>query len=221
MKMIGKAVRRSRANSLLALLLLFTVMAPGATAKDKPEKPRDSLAVVAHLPLPGAPVSRTFLQEHGGKQYLYIQQASVQGFLVVDVTKPYRPEVVNRVTFTNYIPGEKLQMVGAGLAIAQASDSQMESARHQLTAGRGEGTLGGGTDRPTRFVSLLDMSNPASPRILQTFDGVTSILPDDSRNLIYLTNSGGLWILHHRENLARQICDSESAFSEMANCYAY
>jgi hypothetical protein len=71
-------------------------------------------------------------------------------------------------------------------------------------------------------VRLLDLSDPSNPRTLQTFDGVTSILSDDRRDLIYITNSDGLWILHHRRDLARQICDSEAAFSEMAmNCNAY
>jgi hypothetical protein len=114
-------IRTSRfVRYTLALLLLFVAMASSATAKHKPETPDDSVTVVVHLPLPGTSVSQIFLQGHGGKQYLYIQQASEEGFTIVDVTKPYRPNVVNRVKLPNKASGETLQMVGVGLAIAEA-----------------------------------------------------------------------------------------------------
>jgi hypothetical protein len=58
--------------------------------------------------LPRASVSQIFLQGHGDKQYLYIQQASEEGFTIVDVTKPYRPNVVNRVKLPNKASGETL-----------------------------------------------------------------------------------------------------------------
>jgi hypothetical protein len=103
-----------------ALLLLFVAIAPSAIAKHKPETPVDPVTVVAHLPLPGAPVSQIFLQGQGGEQYLYIQQASEEGFTIVDVTKPYRPKVVIHVKLPNEASGETLQMVGVGLAIAEA-----------------------------------------------------------------------------------------------------
>ena len=114
-------IRTSRfVRYTLALLLLFVAMASSATAKHKPETPADSVTVVAHLPLPRASVSQIFLQGHGNKQYLFIQQASEEGFTIVDVTKPHRPNVVNRVKLPNKASGETLQMVGVGLAIAEA-----------------------------------------------------------------------------------------------------
>jgi hypothetical protein len=101
----------------------LAAIVPSAIAKHKPEKPADSATVVAHLLLPGAAVSQIFLQGHGSKQYLYIQQASEQGLTIVDVTKPFRANVVNRVNLPNKPSGEQLQMVGAGLAIAEAPDA--------------------------------------------------------------------------------------------------
>jgi hypothetical protein len=216
---MNKIITRRFVGYTLALLLLFVAIAPSAIAKHKPETPVDPVTVVAHLPLPGAPVSQIFLQGQGGMQYLYIQQASEEGFIIVDVTQ-YRPNVVNRVKLPNEASGETLQMVGVGLAIAEAPGAAgAESARNNLTPAKGEGTLGGGTggDRP-QFVRLLDLNDPATPRTLPTFDTVTSILLDDGQNLIYITNSEGLWILRHNVPPPHPLCDSE--ITDDTTCFA-
>jgi len=63
------------------------------------------------------------------------------------------------------------------------------------------------------------MSDPANPKTLQTFEGVTSVLADDSRDLIYIANSEGVWILRHvQARPPRPRCDSESVFSPIADC---
>jgi hypothetical protein len=64
-------------------------------------------------------------------QYLYIQQVSEEGFIIVDVTKPYRPHVVNRVKLPNKASGETLQMVAVGLAIAEAPGRRRNGKRSQ------------------------------------------------------------------------------------------
>ena len=214
-------IRTSRfVRYTLALLLLFVAIAPSAIAKHKPETSADSVTVVAHLPLPRGSVSQIFLQGHGSKQYLYIQQASEENFTIVDVTKPNRPNVVNRVKLSNKASGETLQMVGVGLAIAQAPGAAgTESARNNLTPAKGEGTLGGGTGGDqAQFVRLLDLNDPANPRTLQTFDTVSSILLDDGQNLIYITNSEGLWILRHNVPPPHPLCDSET--TDDTTCFA-
>jgi hypothetical protein len=185
----------------LALLSFFVAIAPGAMAKLKHEAPTDSVTVVAHLPLPGVPVSQLFLQGHGSKQYLYIQQASEEGFTIVDISKPSRPNIVNLVNLPNKVSGETLQMVGAGLAIAEAPGAGTEKVRDE------------------QFVRLLDLSDPVNPRTLQTFDTVSSTLLDDGQNLVYITNSEGLWILRYNVPTSHPLCDSE--IRDDANCYAY
>lgn len=216
---MNKIITRRFVGYTLALLLLFVAIAPSAIAKHKPETPVDPVTVVAHLPLPGAPVSQIFLQGQGGMQYLYIQQASEEGFIIVDVTQ-YRPNVVNRVKLPNEASGETLQMVGVGLAIAEAPGAAgAESARNNLTPAKGEGTLGGGTGGDqAQFVRLLDLNDPANPRTLQTFDTVSSILLDDGQNLIYITNSEGLWILRHNVPPPHPLCDSET--TDDTTCFA-
>jgi hypothetical protein len=52
---------------------------------------------------------------------------------------------------------------------------------------------------PTQSLTVLDLSDLANPRPLESFSGVTSVLADDTRNLIYITNSEGLWILRHKQ----------------------
>jgi hypothetical protein len=42
---------------------------------------------------------------------------------------------------------------------------------------------------------------------------------DDGRNLIYITNGEGLWILSHNLPPPHPLSDSE--ITEAANCYAY
>src|SRR5712692_4912989 len=84
MKMTRKATLQNHASAALALLALFAPMASSATATPRPAKPVEQpVTVIAHLLLPGAPASQMFVQEHGGKQYLYVEQASKEGFTIV------------------------------------------------------------------------------------------------------------------------------------------
>ena len=41
---------------------------------------------------------------------------------------------------------------------------------------------------------LWDLSNPASPRVVQKFSGVVKWL-QDGRNFIYVLNGDGLWVV--------------------------
>jgi hypothetical protein len=216
-KISGRASVQSGRAAALALLTLAG-LAPCATAKDKPQ-PAEQVAVIAHLPLPGAPVRQMFVQQEGTKQYLYIQQASKEGFTIIDVTKPARPGIIKREAFPTTASSGRLQMVGSGIALAEVPDkaSASANARHELAPTKGPGTPSGG--QPTESVRVLDLSDPANPKTLQTFDGVTSILADDGRRLIYITNGDGLWILNHKqERPPLRPCGSEDAFSAIADC---
>jgi hypothetical protein len=72
---------------------------------------------------------------------------------------------------------------------------------------------------PPQSLRLLDLSDPANRRTLQTFEGVSSLLLDDGRNLIYITNGEGLWILSHNVLPPHPKCDSE--ITDDASGYAY
>ena len=85
-----KKFRRVAPQSCILICSILVVL---ANAGDQPAaKPTDVPAtVIAHLALPQATGSQMLLQKENGKQYLYVQRAGKQGFMIVDVTKPERP----------------------------------------------------------------------------------------------------------------------------------
>jgi hypothetical protein len=148
-----------------------------------------------------------FVQHEGRKTYLYVRQAAQKGLTVVDVTKPERPSVVN------HMPQGNLTMLNSGLAISETPDSAPRANPQRAAADGNSGTA------VPELVRVVDVSDPAHPRTIQTFDGVTSILRDDSRNLIYVANADGIWILSHQQVLRRHRCSSSDAISSaMPNC---
>jgi len=206
MKVIHKAIAREHICNALMLLAFFAAAAPGSSAKHRAAKPAVQPAtVIARLELPGASVSQLVLQEHGNKQYLYIEKASQEGFAIVDVTKPDQPNVIKRLAWPNEASTGRLQMVTGGLALAEAPDTATVK-----TASR------------TATLKVLDLSDPTNPRTILSFSAVTSTLADDARNLVYITNSDGLWILKHQPEQTTYSeprgCLSEDAFNEFASC---
>ena len=178
-------------------------------AKDEPpKKPTDVPAtVIAHLALPQATGNQMLLQKEEGKQYLYVQQASKQGFMVVDVSKPEKPNLLKRTAQSNQATAGNLEMVTPQVAIAEAPDKKPTT----LTS----------SNHATETVRVLDLSDPRNPKTIQEFNGVTSLLPDGGHGLIYLTNDEGLWILRYsRASLLepakkKKPCDSEADISAM------
>lgn len=184
------------------------IAAPTNTVANTKTKPTEVPAkVIAHLPLDEASGSEMQLQTKGEKRYLYVQKASKQGFTVIDVTKPAAPSVVKSTASSNDATAGKLELVSPDVGLAEVPD---KSAKGVLRS----------ADNPTETVKVLDLSDPAHPKVLQTFTGVTSILPDGARGLIYLTNNDGLWILNHNQEGSKPVkkkrpCTSEDALSAM------
>jgi hypothetical protein len=207
-QIIHKAVQNP-ARSLVALLALVVAMAPNAAARHGRYQADDEPSpVITHLALPGASVSGMFLQEEAGRQYLYIEQDSGAGLTIVDVTKPDHPNVIKRLAWPADASRGRLQMVGAGLALVRAS-------------GEESGRTGSG--HSTESVSVLDLSDPTNPRAVQSFMRVTSIVSDETRSLIFISNSEGLWVLRNKQKQAAapiELCSSESAIAgDLQNCY--
>lgn len=217
MQMTDKATVWKRKNIAPVLLVCFAITT-SAGAKDKPAESEQRVNVIAHLSLPGPPVSQMFVQQEGTKQYLYVRQPSEQGFTIVDVSRPSKPNVVKRDAWPNTASSGKLEMVGSGIALAETPESSGAGvARHELVPAKVQPAAADA--RPAQSVRVLDLSDPKNPRTLQTFDGVTSILADDGRSLIYIANGEGLWILKHSPRKRQMpLCDSESVFSPIADC---
>ncbi len=174
------------------LLALFTVvLLASAAVAEEPAR------VIAHITLPGTAVRQMFLQLHDGKQYLYLQQGA--HFTVVDVTDPKKPSIVERVASRG-----GLEWVQSGLALTMAPEKV--SANQQSSA------------ISTQVVNVMDFGDPKHPRTIQTFSGVTSVLPDDSRELIFIANNEGLTVLSHKQPYHLPLCTSEDAMMAEAQC---
>jgi hypothetical protein len=206
MKVVSKSIAQKQVAALAALLAFFVVMSPGASAKHRAAKSAlPPATVVAHMTLHGATVSKLQLQQHGNKQYLYVERASEEGFAIVDVTKPDQPNIIKSEAWPDQASIGKLQMVSGRLALAEAPDSSTAE-----------------TVSSTETLKVLDLSDPANPRTIVTFSGVTSTLTDDARSLVYITNSEGLWILKHQseQEMSSQthVCASEDASNDVTSC---
>ena len=181
------------------------VSVPGMMANTKPtEVPAK---VIAHLPLQEPAGSEMLLQTKGDKHYLYVQKASKQGFTVVDVTKPAAPALVKGTVSSNDATAGRLEIVGPDVGLAEVPDKTSKGVIHS-------------SENPTETVKVLDLTDPAHPKVIQTFTGVTSILQDPSRALIFLANNDGLWILTHPKPgitpaKKKPPCRSEDAIAAM------
>jgi hypothetical protein len=163
--------------------------------------------VIAHLPLSGGGATQMFLQQEGRSHYLYVRRPSQQGFMVINVTRPDRPKVVTRV------PLETVTVVGSGLMVTETPDKS-------VTASRAPGNMKG-TREDSAFpdsVHVLDVSDPAHPLTVRNFTGVTSVLADNARGLLYVANHEGVWILSNQQVLRRHQCSSSDAISPIPNC---
>ncbi len=193
MKVKGKT---SSAAIALALMGMLAVFVPSAFAK-KPDKTQPA-TVVSHVSLEGPAATQMYLQVQGDKRYLYIDQGANQGYTVVDVTKATQPNVVKHES------SGTLRAVGPNLALSEVPDSKTVAHSHP----------------PTESVTVMDTSDPANPKTVQTFKNVSSVLQDNGHGLVFLANDEGLWILRSvaatmRPARHKQPCGSESAISAM------
>jgi hypothetical protein len=163
--------------------------------------------VIAHLPLSGG-TQQMFLQQEGTRQYLYVQQPSEQGVTVIDITKPERPKVVNQ------LPLENLTKVSFGLAISEMPENASTLGAFLSD----ENAEGPGGSAVLESVRVLDVSDPVHPRTVRNFDGVTSIVQDSARNLLYVANGDGVWVVSHQQVLRSHECSSSDAISPLPNC---
>jgi hypothetical protein len=200
-----------RATLQKHLLVVLFVLLPAAmaTASDQPApKPTDVPAtVIGHLPLPQTAGSEMILQKEHGKQYLYVQQASKPGYMVVDVSHPEAPALLKRSAGSNQATEGDLRMVTPNVGIAEAPEKTPDtliSAKHL-----------------TETVRVLDLTDPKNPQTLETFKNVTSTLADGKHGLLYVANDGGLWVLRYNHPWliepakTKPPCTSESEIQAM------
>jgi hypothetical protein len=143
-------------------------------ARNKGELPSDSdrIAGIAHVPLSGDPVIQLTLGVHWRRNYLYLDHRRGP-VTVLDVTDPKVPTKTGTVDISNQEGNGNLSAV-VGTAVVVVSSAS--------------------TPAP-QTVTILSLADTEHPKVAQQFSGVTSMLQDGSRGLIYLTNPEGLWVL--------------------------
>jgi len=200
----------SARRSLIFICAALPFLLALAAAKDEhsPKATEVPAMVIAHLALPQPTGSQMLLQRQDtGKNYLYVQQASKQGFMIVDVTKPAQPSLLKRTAEQTKATSGNMQILTPDVAIAEAPEKKPNT----LTSNA----------HPTETVRVLDLSDPRNPKTLQEFTGVTSLLPDGNHGLIYLANDQGLWVLRYyrppllEPSKKKPPCDSESQIMAM------
>jgi hypothetical protein len=183
--------------ALLVLAALCVVASAGASTRDS-DRPHSQ--AIAHLTLSGKQPQRMFLRQAGKTHYLYVEQPSQQGFTVIDVTRPSRPRLVKRPSL------ETLTVMGSGIVVTATPD---HPANMNADDNRRE---------PSEPLHVINVSGSAHPPTVETFRQAISVLTDDSRGLIYVLNSDGIWILSTRQVLREHSCSSSDAISPLPNC---
>lgn len=195
---------------ILAFSVSLLVSAPRLNGTDKAAAKQTDVpaSIVGHLALPQATGSEMMLQKDHGKDYLYVQQASKPGYMVVDVTHPNSPSLVQRAPGSNQSTEGDLKMVSPNVAIAEAPEKTPET----LTSNK----------HATETVRVLDLSDPQAPKTLETFNKVTSTLADGRHGLLYVANNDGLWILQYNHPTwsiepakSKPSCGSEASIQAM------
>src|ERR1700733_1009766 len=177
-KMSGRAIK-SVSRVAIAFLALGIAAAPSMFAKPKEKKTAVSnLGVIAHVRLDGGSATRMVLMEKKGKEYLYLGLASSSGVCVFDVTTPAVPRKLERFAGAGGAQGTDFQLVGDTLAVGSRVGEAISS-----------------PDSSPHSVTILNMTDPTNPKSIRTFAGVTGVVADNARGLIYLSNDEGLWIV--------------------------
>ena len=163
---------------------------------------------VAHLPLDGMHVKQMFVESlDNNKVYLFLQRPTKEAFAVVDVTNPHKPVLLSSDALQEPA-GSQVQPPAAGSVLALAFIPERSPASLSL----------GTEPLPTEKVQFLDMSDPKNVKSVRTITGVTSVYADDARNLVYLVNGEGLWIVRHYMPPTVHECGSEDALTPLPNC---
>jgi DNA-binding NtrC family response regulator len=137
----------------------------------------DRIEIIAHVPLWHGVVAELTTRSHWGKDYLYVNHGPAAPATILNVTNPGAP------TRAGELDGPKQEASG-DLSTVAGTTALIDSSPSAPT-------------QPTlkQTVTVLSFADPEHPTVAPQFSGVTSMLKDTERGLIYLANSHGLWVL--------------------------
>jgi hypothetical protein len=164
---------------LMIVSVSLLIGAPRLTAAGKggstPPEP-DRIDVIAHFPLSAGIVTQLTTGTHWRKYYLYVDHGPAGPVTVLDVTNPAAPVPAGQLDVPKQEAGGKLSTIVGSAALITSPSEPTERSIDQT-------------------VTILSFADPEHPAVARQFLGVTSMLKDTSRGLIYLANSDGLWVL--------------------------
>lgn len=145
---------------------------------------------------------------------LFLHRPIKQAFALVNVSRPDKPVLVERAELKE-AAGTEVEMIKpeAMLAVSVSPERPAPAAgAPQPAAEPAEVKL------PTETVRLIDLSDPKNPKVIKTFTGVTSMVPDDARRLLFIVNNEGLWVVAHHEEHSVPYCGCQAALTIQPNC---
>jgi hypothetical protein len=181
-----------------ALAILASVLLGSGAASAKDRKPKGSdnnqAHVVGHISFAGLSAIDMAMQKKGNdRYYLYVQHSNDQGISIVDISKPAQPRAVGVIPWSDAAVSGRMSVTGDLAVIA-------ESEALPVRGGRSDHDL-----------VVWDLSNPASPRVVQKFSGVVKWLHDE-RDFIYVLNGDGLWVVSEPADSQAKQTESTSSY---------
>jgi len=165
-----------------AIVVLLLAGAAASYGKDKNLKKQDdpsqdSIAVVAHIPLTGGPVTRFIATQHYDRSYVYAEHESGKSLTLIDVTNGSQPRVLGEVAWPDGAASASLvAATGTAALVSDATAVQTKPGAPET-------------------IRIMNFSDPLHPAVAQEFKGITATSRDARPGLIFLANAEGIWIL--------------------------
>jgi len=180
-----------------ALAIVASVLLGSGAASAKEHKPKGSdnqARVVGHISFTGLSAFDMAMQKKGSdKYYLYVEHSKGEGISIIDISRPTLPKAIAVIPWSDPAVSGGMNLMG-DLAIVAESD---------VLPVRGI--------KSDHDLVVWDLSNPASPRVVQKFLGVVKWLQDE-RNFVYVLNNEGLWVVSEPEDSHAKQTESTSSY---------
>jgi hypothetical protein len=158
-----------------ALLWMGTPFLTAANRPSTAPEP-DRISVIAHVPPVDGPIVRLTLGDHWRRNYLYVDHGSAKPVAVFDVTNAAAPKSAGQLEIPRQEANGSLSAVVGTAALV---------------------TVPAPAPAPTKqTVTIMSFADPEHPKIERQFTGVTAMVKDLPRGLVYLADTDGLWVLH-------------------------
>jgi hypothetical protein len=124
MKENASKLSKSLCRSVIAIVASGIAAAPALHAKPNSNKMADKPAnVVAHIQLPGGPVTRMLLVKKNGKEYLLLGLDSSTSVAVLDVSNPGQPRPIDKAAGAIGAPSAEVKVIADTLTLFGTLDA--------------------------------------------------------------------------------------------------